>query len=66
MMLADKNEKNRSTKLVKARIIDEDGDLKFGLIEVPLSDKRPEFNPNSETLSAGKNEALAGNPLKDK
>jgi hypothetical protein len=51
---------------VKARIIDEDGDLKFGLIEVPLSDKRPEFNPNSETLSAGKNEALAGNPLKDK
>jgi hypothetical protein len=29
-------------------MIDEDGDLKQGLIEVPKADPRPEFNPKTD------------------
>lgn len=31
--------------MVKARIIDAEGDLVFAAIEVPMTDKRPAINP---------------------
>lgn len=50
-------------KLVKARILDADGDLNWGLIEVPESDKRKAFDPNKGTLGSAGNEASVGNPM---
>jgi hypothetical protein len=35
---------------VKARIISDDGDLEFALIEVPFSDPRPAFDPKMDSL----------------
>lgn len=54
-----KQELSGKTKMVKARLINEDSELVFGLIEVPVEDKRPAFDPKTDTL-ASKNEARAG------
>jgi hypothetical protein len=42
--------------------LNEDGELEFALIDVPVSDKRPEFNPKIDSLHSGK-DAMKGNPL---
>ena len=48
------------TKKVKARIIDENNDLVFGLIEVPESDPRPEFDPKTMSLHDKNNKVQPG------
>lgn len=52
--------KTEQTKQIKVRVITEDGDLGFGLIEVPMDDKRPAYNPATDTL--GERGAQQGNP----
>lgn len=52
----------KTTKLIKARILNEDGDLTFGLIEVPLEDARPEFNPKTDKLTEAKGAQLGSAP----
>lgn len=63
MVASEKNKKEEKTKKIKARVLSEDGDLEFALIEVPVSDRRPEFNAKSDRLTASKTDAGAGNPL---
>ena len=49
--------KAEKTKKIKARVITEDGDLAFALIDVPVSDLRPEYKGESLTekgVQAGK------------
>lgn len=54
--------KKQKTKLIKARIINEDGDLAFDLIEVPAEDLRPEFDPKSMKLTDSKGVQLGKGP----
>lgn len=56
--------KEQKTKKVKARILNEDGDLTWGLIEVPADDRRKEFNPETDSLEDRKG-PRTGNPLKN-
>lgn len=49
-------------KFIKARILDADNDLVFGIIEVPIADKRKAFDPNSDRLH-NKSGAGKGNPV---
>ena len=56
------NQVQEKTKKIKARVLSEDGDLEFSLIDVPVSDKRPEFNPKTDTLHS-KTDVAKGNPL---
>lgn len=51
------------TKKIKARVLSNDGDLEFAIIEVPVSDKRPEWKGGA--LNDGKG-AQSGNPMKGK
>lgn len=38
------------TKKIKVRVISDAGDLEFALIDVPLSDPRPAFDPAKGSL----------------
>ena len=49
-------------KLVKVRILADDGDLEMGIIEVPKSDKRKAFDPATDTVNNGV-VAQRGNPM---
>jgi hypothetical protein len=53
--------KPEKMKKVKARILDDNGDLVFALIEVPESDKRPAFDPKTMRLNDSSNIG-EGNP----
>ena len=50
--------------MVKANIINEDGDLVMGLVEVPLEDKRPEVKLGTR-IAPDHRDVQPGNPLKD-
>jgi hypothetical protein len=51
------------TKPVKALITNEDGDLVYGIIHVPLTDKRPEWTGGPLNAGTG---AQPGNPAGDR
>ena len=53
-------------KFVKTRILDEDGDLNWGLIEVPKDDKRPAFDPMTNSLQNSTTSVAKGNPMAGK
>lgn len=48
---------------MKARIINEEGDLVFDLIDVPMSDKRPAYTGGALD---SKGDVGRGNPMKGK
>lgn len=41
-------------KQVKMRVLSEEGDLDFAIIEVPVSDPRPAYHPSQEPASKQK------------
>lgn len=48
-------------KTIKAHIINEEGDLVMGFIDVPVTDPRPAYNPATDVKKADK--LQAGNPM---
>ena len=50
-------------KFVKTRILDNDGDLAWGLIEVEKDDKRKAFDPRTNSLKNSNSDAGKGNPM---
>lgn len=52
-------------KFIKTRVLSEDGDLIWGIIEVPESDKRKGFDPKTGTLH-NKSDVMKGNPMAEK
>jgi hypothetical protein len=50
-------------KKVKARLINEEGDLVMGVIEVPMSDPRPEYDGSP---LGSRQDVQVGNPHGDK
>jgi hypothetical protein len=53
----------KGNKFVKTRILDNDGDLVWGLIEVPKDDKRKSFDPRTNSLKNSNSDAGKGNPM---
>jgi hypothetical protein len=51
-------------KFIKTRILSADGDLEWGIIEVPSNDKRKAYDPRQEVAS--KTDVVRGNPMADK
>lgn len=57
----------KGKKFIKTRILADDGDLVWGVIEVDASDKRKGFDPNTQTVhNRTTSEALKGNPMASK
>jgi len=58
----DQKEAKEGHKFIKVRILEEDGDLGYGIIEVPKTDKRKAVDPNA-AISNNRLEAGKGNPM---
>ena len=58
----DAHTPKKGHKFVKTRILDEDGDLVWGLIEVTKDDKRPAFDPATNSLKSSSG-VVKGNPM---
>ena len=56
---------SRDHKFIKARVLDSDGDLVWGVIEVPMDDKRKAFDPATGKLH-NSTDVAKGNPMADK
>lgn len=52
-------------KFVKARVLDNEGDLVWGIIEVPAEDSRKAFDPQTGVLH-NKSDVMKGNPMAEK
>jgi hypothetical protein len=52
-------------KFIKTRVLSEDGDLIWGIIEVSADDKRKAFDPSTQSVH-NKSDVMKGNPMADK
>lgn len=60
-----KRSAKRGYKFIKARVLDAEGDLAWGVLEVPETDKRKAFDPKKQTVH-NKESVLKGNPMAEK
>jgi hypothetical protein len=52
-------------KFIKTRVLSEDGDLIWGILEVPETDERKAFDPKTQTVN-NKSSVMKGNPMAEK
>lgn len=52
-------------KFIKTRVLSEEGDLIWGILEVPETDARKAFDPNTQTVH-NRESVMKGNPMAEK
>lgn len=60
-----KRKARRGFKYVKTRVLSEEGDLIWGIIEVPEEDNRKAFDPKTQSVH-NKESVMKGNPMAEK